>query len=252
VPAVALPPAASWRAVAVGLVAGTTGLIAAVATGVVSAWSAAAAAGVYVVAAALVLGHWRAFRFGLANAVTLTRLVGTCWIAALTVEAALVGLDPSGRVLLVGLATACLILDGVDGRVARFRGEVSTFGARFDVETDALQLACMSLALPLLGVVGWWALAVAGLRYGYLAASQLVPALRIPLRHGVGVRKTIAVVGQVALILALALDLVAPGWLPPAVVGIGLAALGWSFGRDVVWQLRQARTRHDLIRLGGS
>ena len=55
--------------------------------------------------------------------------------------------------------------------MARARGETSAFGARFDMETDAALLLALSLAVPALGVAGWWVLAIGGLRYAYVAAG---------------------------------------------------------------------------------
>ena len=185
--------------------------------------------------------RWHRSRFGAANAVTLARVVGCCWVGALTVEAALGGLTHGDRLLMIGVATGCLILDGVDGWVARARSEVSAFGARFDMETDAVLLVCLSLAVPILGVAGWWVLALSGMRYGHLAASQFSAALRIPLPVDYA-RKVVAVIATVAPIAALAIDLVWPGWPAGVILSVGLACLTWSFARDVVWQIRVARS----------
>lgn len=177
--------------------------------------------------------------FGAANRVTLLRVVGTSWAAALSVESVFAGLPPVGQLLLVALGAGCLVLDGVDGRLARSRSEVSAFGARFDVETDAALLLSLSLAVASLTSAGWWVLAIGGLRYFYVAASCVVSALRLslPFRY---VRKVIAVVQGVVLLLALALDLV-PGFPPELsllLLAGALVALAWSFGRDVAWQWR--------------
>ncbi len=155
---------------------------------------------------------------------------------------------------MIALGTCCLVLDGVDGRVARARGETSRFGARFDMETDAALLMALSLAVPALGFAGWWVLAIGLLRYAYVAASLLAPrpvrtalATELPYSYS---RKVVAVVQGIALLLALtlgrlgiavpALPSVLPA-LPSAVLAVALAALVWSFGRDVVGQLRAVR-----------
>ncbi len=70
---------------------------------------------------------------GLANAVTLLRLVLLLSTATLF---------PSAW----GFALV-LVLDGVDGLVARKFDESSTFGAHFDMETDALFAALLSVTL---------------------------------------------------------------------------------------------------------
>lgn len=243
---VAVLSTASWRAVSFGLLAVGVGLALAVSVSVLSSWAAIIAAGCYLVAAALIGARGRGPVFGLANAITLTRLVGTCWVGGLAVEAAFSGLSVTERALLIGLGASCLVLDGVDGRVARARGEVSEFGARFDMETDTLLLLWLTLTVPLLGVAGWWVLAIPGLRYGYLAASWVVPALRIPLYYSYS-RKVFAVLGAVAVIGSLALDLVWPGWPPSVLLALGLAALSWSFGRDIGWQLRRYREQRTAV-----
>jgi phosphatidylglycerophosphate synthase len=177
--------------------------------------------------------------FGAANRVTLLRVVGTSWAAALSMESVFAGLPPPGQLLLVALGAGCLVLDGVDGRLARSRGEASAFGARFDMETDAALLLNLSVAVAAVTPAGWWVLAIGGLRYLYVGVSWVVPALRLPLpvRY---VRKVIAVVQGVVLLLALALDLVGgvPDELSVLILAGALAALCWSFGRDVVWQWR--------------
>jgi phosphatidylglycerophosphate synthase len=128
----------------------------------------------------------------------------------------------------------------VDGRVARARGEATAFGARFDVETDAAMLIVLSVAVVALGIAGWWVLAIGGMRYGYVAMSLLVPALRTPLPcRSSG--KVIAVVQAVALLTALAFGLThGAHWVPTLFLLVAFALLCWSFGRSVIWQLRQS------------
>lgn len=192
----------------------------------------------FVVAAGLIGFYWRRRTLGVANTVTLLRVVGTSWVAGLMCQAVLSDLSRSGQLLLVVVGTLCLVLDGVDGRVARSRGESSAFGARFDLETDAALLLFLSVTLPAVSSVGWWVVAIGAMRYLYVASSWVIPALRIPLDLSYA-RKVIAVVQGVALLAGLALGLLgAPSWLPSCLGVAALATLGWSFGRDVVWQVR--------------
>ena len=51
------------------------------------------------------------------------------------------------------------------------------------METDAAMLAVLSVAVAALGIAGWWVMAIGALRYGYVATSLLVPALRTPLPY---------------------------------------------------------------------
>jgi phosphatidylglycerophosphate synthase len=128
------------------------------------AWSTAVGAtwlGARVVAARA----WRTEdgRVAAANLLTLLRL------------AIVVLLPYAPRLALPGVVVLLLVLDGVDGKVARTRGEVSAFGAALDMETDALGV--MVLSLLLWPEVGAWVL-VAGLwRYAFAAAVAIVPPL---------------------------------------------------------------------------
>ena len=234
-----------WHALLPAATAAALGVVAASWAEIIDSIAAGVALLCFALGAALVAQRWRravppsaSASFGVANSVTLVRVVGTTWAAALASQALLGDLARSGQALLAVIGTVCLILDGVDGRLARSRGEVSDFGARFDVETDAALLLFLSVAVGALAAVGWWVLAVAGMRYVYVAASWVVPALRIPLPYSY-TRKVVAVVQGVALLLCLVLDLVsAPTWLLATIVAAGLGCLCWSFGRDVAWQLR--------------
>ena len=78
--------------------------------------------------------------------------------------------------MLVVLATIALILDGVDGQVARRTNTVTALGARFDMEVDTFLLLVLSAHIaPALGV---WVLAIGLMRYAWVAARWLLPWLR--------------------------------------------------------------------------
>jgi len=238
-----------WRPLATGAFVEGAGLAAAGGAGLLMPLSVLGATLGYLGGAAVILTYWRRRSFGAANLVTLARVVGTSWVVGLTLQALSGRLTETGLLAMVVVGTCCLVLDGVDGKVARARGETSAFGARFDVETDAALLLSLSLAVPALGIAGWWALAIGGLRYAYVAAGWIAPsglraALRTPLPFHYS-RKVVAVIQAVMLLAALALELVgiaatAPA-LPTVLLTGALAALCWSFGRDVVGQLRSTR-----------
>jgi phosphatidylglycerophosphate synthase len=198
----------------------------------------------YLLVAGFVVRHHRGRRFGAANLVTLIRGVGMSLVAGLAAQALLAGLSPRGAGVIIGIGAVCVCLDGVDGKLARSRGEVSTFGARFDMEIDAATILVLSIAVAALGLTGWWVLAIGAMRYLYVAASWAVPALKIPVRVRLSGR-IVAVVQAVAMLACLLLGLLVRTmyWLPGMVAGAALAALGWSFARDIVWQLRSARGR---------
>jgi phosphatidylglycerophosphate synthase len=202
--------------------------------------SASTATFCFLVLATLVARHSRARTFGIADVVTLVRGLGVCFLAGLALQAVAGGLERHGLLVMIIMGTLCLMLDGVDGRVARARGEASPFGARFDVETDAAMLVVLSVAVAALGIVGWWVLAIAAMRYGYVATSVVVPALRTPLPYRYS-GKVIAVAQAVALLAALAFGLThGEHWVPTLFLLAALALLCWSFGRSVIWQLRHS------------
>jgi phosphatidylglycerophosphate synthase len=237
-----------WQPLATGAVVEGAGLAAAGGAGLMMPLPALGAAVGYLGGSAIILRYWRQRGFGSANLVTLARVVGTCWVIGLTLQALLGWLSESGLTLMIIIGSCCLVLDGVDGAVARARDEASSFGARFDVETDAVLLLALSVTVPALGLAGWWAVAIGLMRYVYVAAAWFGPrpvrvALRIPLPYRYSA-KVVAVVQVVALLVVLALGRTGAVALAPAAPSLllvgALAALCWSFGHDVIWQLRAA------------
>jgi len=112
--------------------------------------------------------HWTANgSFGLANAVTTLRLV-------LTV-ALLVGCETQSSMLLGAMALSILLLDGVDGWLARLTGSSSDFGARYDPEVDALFVLALAFTLYERDLAGPWILLSGLWRYLYVLAPLLLP-----------------------------------------------------------------------------
>ena len=177
--------------------------------------------------------HLRTATFGAANGVTLAR-------GALTVVLlALLGTDGHAAWAIVALAVLAAALDGIDGALARNRGETSEFGARFDMETDALLILVLAALAWSGGKAGAWILLAGLLRYLFVAASWLWTWLAAPLPPSRR-RQTVCVVQIVSLIVALV-----PIVTPPssAVLALlGLVVLAWSFGVDVGWLARHARS----------
>ena len=245
------------RTLLVGLAAAAVGAAAVTLGSLAAPTSAAAAPVVYLVGAVLVAHRWRRPTFGIANTITLGRLVGTSWIATAVTAVAvgrLTGNPVEGgfglavRIFMVVVGATCVVLDGVDGRMARRHHESSPFGARFDMETDAATILFLSAAVLVFGAAGWWVLAIGFMRYLYVAASWVFAPLRIH-TPGTLAGRVVAVVQAVALLLALTIDAVpaAPTWLPDVLVLGALAALLWSFGRSGLWQVEQARAARDQL-----
>jgi phosphatidylglycerophosphate synthase len=165
-----------------------------------------------------------------ANRVTLTRATLVGGVAALT--AGSFG-HPVPVATLVWLTVPALLLDGVDGWVARRTGTVSALGARFDMEVDAFLI--LVLCVYLVRDLGGWVLVIGAMRYAFVAAGWLLPWMRasLPPRFW---RKVVAAVQGIMLAVAAA-DLL-PRWAAQAVVGAALALLVESFGHDIWWLWR--------------
>jgi phosphatidylglycerophosphate synthase len=172
--------------------------------------------------------------FGPANRVTLGRATLVGGVTALVADS----FESSPPVtLLVGLTAVALILDGVDGKVARRTGTSTALGARFDMEVDAFLILVLSVYVST--QLGPWVLLIGAMRYAFLAAAKLAPWLNAPLPPSFA-RKTVAAIQGVCLLLA-GSELL-PHAANMAVALLALISLTWSFGRDVLWLWRTSRT----------
>jgi phosphatidylglycerophosphate synthase len=168
---------------------------------------------------------------GAANRVTLIRATLVGGVTALLADA-LVG--PAHVTAIVGLAVVALVLDGVDGWVARRTRTASALGARFDMEVDAFLILALSLYVA--GSVGPWVLAIGAARYAFWAGGRLLHWLRRPLPPRYW-RKPVAAIQGIVLTAAVA-DPTAGVAIHGAIV-VAMVLLAESFGRDVLWQWRQ-------------
>ena len=151
-------------------------------------------------------------------------------VAALTADS----FDRTPQVgVIVSLAIVALLLDGVDGQVARRTGTVSGFGARFDMEVDSFLLIVLSVYVA--RSMGPWVLVIGGMRYAFVAAGWVFDWMRaqLPPRFW---RKVVAATQGIALVIGAA-D-VLPAALTLLALLIALALLLESFGRDVLWLWR--------------
>ncbi|MFJ4326479.1 CDP-alcohol phosphatidyltransferase family protein [Streptomyces tricolor] len=172
--------------------------------------------------------------FGPANRVTLGRSTLVGGVTALVADS-FASAPPV--TLLVALTAVALLLDGVDGKVARRTGTSSALGARFDMEVDAFLILVLSVYVS--AQLGPWVLLIGGMRYGFVAAARVAPWLTAPLPPSFA-RKTVAAIQGVCLLVAGADLLPRPANL--AIVLLALGSLVWSFGRDVRWLWRTSRT----------
>jgi phosphatidylglycerophosphate synthase len=170
-------------------------------------------------------------RLGPADLVTLTRATLACAVAALVADAS-TGAEVVA--VLVPLTVLALLLDFVDGRVARRTGTASAFGGRIDGEADAFLILVLSAFVA--RTAGAWVLAMGLVRYAYAVATWLLPWMQrqLPPRYW---RKVVA--AYVGIALTVAASALLPAAATYVVLGVGAALLAESFGWDVVWLWRR-------------
>ncbi|MFP4263389.1 MAG: CDP-alcohol phosphatidyltransferase family protein [Halomonas sp.] len=172
---------------------------------------------------------WARTGLGPADRVTLARGVLVALLAGALADPTLLA-NHGGW--LFALALAALVLDGVDGWVARRTASASALGARFDMELDAFFILVLCLALLLPGRLGPWVLAIGAMRYAFVAASRCWPWLAAELPESR--RRKAVCVWQVAALM-LALLPVIPGAVAAWLAATALAGLSLSFAVDVRW-----------------
>lgn len=177
------------------------------------------------------LGRAGSARLGPADRVTLARAVLVGVVTALVADS--FG-RPTPVALLVTVSAVALLLDAVDGQVARRTGTASALGARFDMEVDAFLILVLSAYVA--SSQGGWVLAIGAMRYAFVAAMAVLPWLdaALPPRFW---RKVVAAAQGVLLAVAAARVLPEPG--TTLVLVAALALLVESFGRDVAWLWRR-------------
>jgi phosphatidylglycerophosphate synthase len=140
-----------------------------------------------------------------------------------------------GALLCVAVAVVATALDGLDGWVARRTGTASAFGARFDMETDALLILVLAVLVWRYDKAGAWVIAAGLMRYAFVAAAAVWPWLRRPLEPSRR-RQTTCVVQIAGLLMALLPSIERP--LSAVLSAAALAVLAWSFLVDVLWLWR--------------
>ena len=182
---------------------------------------------------------------GPADQVTVTRATLACAVTALTAQsllghAHLPGQEPAlgqgHSTMLVAIAGLALVLDAVDGWVARRTRTATPLGARMDMEVDAFLILVLSVAASV--VLGFWVLVIGVFRYAFLAATWVAPWLggAVPPRWS---RKAVAALQGIVLTMVTAHVL--PRGVCVAAVVVALALLAWSFGTQVaeLWPSRR-------------
>jgi phosphatidylglycerophosphate synthase len=227
-------PGALWGAVSTAVVTAACGWILMQQADWPAAQVGTALAGYAVLAMAVAIAatwHLNGQGFGLANQVTLLRTGLVCLVGGALLGGARVSWSLAG---VIGVALA---LDALDGWFARRFGLASRFGARFDLETDALMLLILSGLAWQTGRAGPWVLAIGGMRYAFVALGRVWAPARRPLPPSFRRKAVCAALGVLLL-----LCLLPP--TPPALAA-GLAALALigqltSFAIDLAWLHRHA------------
>src|SRR5215831_2346603 len=176
-----------------------------------------------------------------ADWVTLTRTLLIAGVAGLVADSFA---GPVSITALVTLSSVALVLDAVDGQVARRTGTATPLGARIDGETDAFLILLLSITVS--RDYGGWVLVIGAARYALLLAGWLIPWLAAPLPPRYWGKVVAAVTGIVLTIAASGLLDRRTGMI--AVAG-ALLLLAESFGRAVIWLYRTGagpRTRQAL------
>ena len=190
--------------------------------------AAAVFAVIVAIARRFVATHHPFSTFGVANQVTTVRAGLVALVAGLIGEPHLAAYATAAAIV-SGIVTA---LDGVDGWLARRTRMASAFGARFDMEVDALLILALSILAWQYGKAGAWIVLAGLLRYLFVGAQWRLSWMQRPLppsrrRQAVCV---LQIVGSAVVML--------PAIAPPASVWVAaalLAALSTSFLVDVIW-----------------
>jgi len=172
-------------------------------------------------------------RVGVANQITMMRGV----LVLLLLSFVGMGQTLQMQVAALSIAMISSALDAADGWAARRTRMSSRYGARFDMETDALLILTLSLLAWQFDKAGLWVLASGLMRYAFILAARLLPWMQRPLPPSQR-RKVVAVLQVVSLVIAIA-PFVSPGVSAP-LSACALALLAWSFLIDVAWLRRHA------------
>ena len=179
------------------------------------------------------LHHHPFSRFGAANVVTTVRALLVSLVIALVGEAPTVA---AAWAAALG-STGSTLLDGVDGWMARRENMTSDFGARYDMEIDALLILALAVLTWQNGKAGAWIVLAGAMRYLFVAAGYVWRWMTAPLPPSTR-RKAACVIQIVGLSVAVAPFVPVP--LSRTIALVTLVSLTWSFGVDVLWLRRHS------------
>ncbi|SFN03861.1 CDP-alcohol phosphatidyltransferase family protein [Variovorax sp. OV329] len=241
-----LPPRLRRSALGVALMVVLLLLVVAMAVAAWMGWSAAYALqslAVFALGVLLVLQglaeHAPHERFGAANGLTLMRLAMIALLAGVVGRPLPADPAPLAWVIVV-FATTTAVLDAADGPLARTQGLASEFGARFDMECDALLVAVLCFLILQFDKAGAWVLAAGAMRYAFVLAGRVWPWIAQPLFPSWR-RKSVCVV-QITLLIVCLGPIISRG-TSQAIAAAGLLMLSASFAADLGWLYRRRSRR---------
>ncbi len=170
-------------------------------------------------------------RLGPGSRVTIVRATLAVGVAALAADSFT---QDTPVALLVTLAAVALVLDAVDGWVARRTGTATALGARFDGETDAFLILALSVYVA--PAYGAWILGIGAARYLFLAGEWLLPWMRPVVPRRLWRRAVAAAAG---IVLTVAAAGILPRALTQALLAAVLALLAASMGQCTWWLWRR-------------
>jgi phosphatidylglycerophosphate synthase len=164
-------------------------------------------------------GSYSPVGFGAANAITAVRLLLVLGLSAI----------PGADLRWVGLTCGVVLaLDVVDGIVARRAGSASTFGARFDMESDAFFVLCIGVHCVTGAGLGAWALIPGLWRYAYVVLLEFFPA-----RYGEAPRSSWARYSFAVTSLLTVAALLSPHPIASVLMATVTLLVSYSFGRSL-------------------
>src|SRR5437899_1263353 len=160
--------------------------------------ASAAFAAVMLLSLGFLQQHHPFTRFGAANQITTVRALLVSLVVSLIGEPRLPAIAASAA----AASVVVTLLDGVDGWLARRNRIASDFGARFDMEIDALLILALSILAWRFEKAGAWVVLSGVLRYAFVTAGAGWTWLRAPLPASRR-RQTICVLQIVAVTAAI-------------------------------------------------
>lgn len=138
--------------------------------------------------------------------------------------------------LVFALALVAVLLDGLDGFIARRLRCETAAGARFDMELDALLLLILSAWVMQWELTGAWVLLIGLWRYLFVMAGWWSVRLRQPLPAS-SRRRLICAMQGIGLALCLMPEFPSPAAPPLAAVLLGFLSYSFIVDLRALWQI---------------